>query len=126
MDYRKIAEEIVMYFSKTRAVGHTYLSIKGLKNTDPSIMITNDTMSSVDIGTTYEISDKSKFITLNQILDGQLRGRNVPITFDNAALYLIISKLLTHIDNLELKLTECEYKLSKEIKLTDQIKDLLQ
>ncbi|NDB83309.1 MAG: hypothetical protein EB127_11365 [Alphaproteobacteria bacterium] len=100
MNIKNILKELVTYYECTRQVGHTTAVIEGVRYKPKTIVVTNYK----EMSNHYRkvCSDEINTIILQNI-GSSLRGRNEPIVFDNAALYVIFSEALKIIESIETK-----------------------
>lgn len=89
-------EELLRYYNRTRAVGHTNAAIHGVNNV-ASIFVAANIASK----RSYPIDNKTKVITLSAIDNNRLEGCNLPIIFDNNTLHVLFQAVVDKISSLE-------------------------
>lgn len=108
-----ILEGYLNYYISTRQVGHTTTMLNGAKsNSDSLVVVANEIM-----GRYIRENHDSNYITYCNI--NNLKGRNAPIVFDNAALHMIFSDVLIELNYLKRvneKLGTENEKLVKDVK----------
>lgn len=92
---------IASYYEVNRQVGHTTAVVSGAINTKDTVIIAHNHQSAKDLEkkhSTYGTDGKSIAISS---FDSQMRGRRVPITFDNATIHFLCLDALREIENVE-------------------------
>ena len=97
MKYSDIARQILGYFNTRRQVGHTTAVLKGALPTD-AVVIFNTQREGEQIRRNHRTL---KYISLNSIEYGILRGRKDPLVLDNHTIEELLAGLLKKIDQLE-------------------------
>lgn len=108
-DCIKVAQELNLYFSLRRNVGHTRSAYKG---NDESIYVVSDDNIKRQLLEKY--GKGRKIITINDIEAGGLVGVNKPIVIDHFVFQILVSGLLEEI----LKLKEVRDGFVSKKKLT--------
>jgi hypothetical protein len=94
-DSYNIAKELVAYFDVTRGVGHTTAMLDGADRTENCLVVTHAKAAESLIKRTAD--QKEEVVTLGEIGQGALRGRNHPLVLDNAATRTLLSGLISTI-----------------------------
>ena len=114
------------YFGVVRQVGHTTAMLEGAKNIS-SIIITHNNEAAKRISENISKNNKyhlvkrpagEKIIAISITDDlNKLRGMDMPIVFDNAALYTLFSDAAAEMDRLVIE----NHRLSKKIERAREI-----
>lgn len=127
------------YLATVRQVGHTTTMMEGVKNIDAIVVTHNENMGKTISDPNFQKvtpygdpfilkkrthGSKIKTITIQSDLN-KLRGMQLPMVFDNAALYVLFSQASVALDKLEMEnitlsrdiaiSCEANYQLRKEI-----------
>lgn len=98
-NYEKIARGILDYYARTRGVGHSYVTLKGVRGCPTAKVVTQSCAHASNLAVASDLT-RDRFITLDDFIGPKLAGNRCPIVFDNFALYVLLSGLLTHISKL--------------------------
>lgn len=107
-----ILKEILIYLDVTRQKGYTTSMFRGVNNTDKVIVIVHD-MASIKHFKDICNNKNCDFISLGQIGYGCLRGRDAVIVFDNAALMVLLSRVLNEYKGDAVKIEKLTNKLNQ-------------
>ena len=113
-DIREKLLEILQYYSSTRGCGHTSKASSILSKLPDSIVIVGNY---VHANLFYGIN-RDRVVTLSNL--EKLRGRNVPIVFDNGALIDLFSKSQARIGQLEIENAKLRGRLEGIRSLTSE------
>lgn len=91
MNIKKFLEELVVYYTATRQVGHTTVMQDGIN--EKTIIIVHN----VEAGRRF-YGGCLKTTSLNQIANNSLRSYKNPIAFDNYALHVLFNEALERIN----------------------------
>lgn len=112
MKIKQILKEFCDYFQRTRGVGHTHLMLYGVKNTEKIIGVVGYNLAFAKmLCNGYKNTCPISIQTLTH-----LRGRKIPLAFDNITLDFLFMKAYDTIDNQEKEIKELKSKLSKIVK----------
>lgn len=90
------AQEILTYLNGNRQIGHTTAVIRGALNTPNCLVVIHNKAFGSDI--LAGLSPKNiDTISLQEILNGRLRGMKTPLLIDNAALTVLLAGLVSSI-----------------------------
>ena len=95
MDIVEKLKIINMYYEFTRQKGHTFLTIEARPSNIPCIVIVHNMDSAKRIKKQYNLPNTCHFVSINNL--NSLRGYNLPIVFDNAALYSLFGEAIKYI-----------------------------
>ena len=93
INYQSIAENIIFYYNRTRAVGHTYTMINGVKNNEYTSIIL-----AVNQAHAHQFKQNLNKADIMYITDShfgeKLYGRKQPLAIDNHTLATLLAGLL--------------------------------
>lgn len=104
---RSQIEALLSYYSAFRAVGHTTTMLKGAENTDCVIIAATEAQARY----IRERLPENRTILSLSSLDTHLYGMTKPIALDNAAIIVMLSRLLDEIDERDNRLQEAKIAL---------------
>ena len=104
---RSQIEALLSYYSAFRAVGHTTTMLKGAENTDCVIIAATEAQARY----IRERLPENRTVLSLSSLDTHLYGMTKPIALDNAAIIVMLSRLLDEIDERDNRLQEVKIAL---------------
>lgn len=105
---RNILEEVLVYYLKTRSVGHTKLMQKGIKNEDCIILA--ETLAQAS---NLRVEKKQFYISIQKL---DIGGYRFPLVWDNSALIWLISEVLRDMNKKDKTIRELEEKIGRVVK----------